>query len=546
MGSARSVWNGILFVVLLCLAAACDEARAERFTPVGARQRALGGAGVAATEDATSIYWNPANLPLLPLNRPPRATESEDDGDGDGDAAKDAQAKRRMSAEEEEEFSRGSDGKWTGYDQFQLQVPLNFELALTGDIVARLDDLDDLIVSSDVEGVVERAGQVPPQITQQDFQNLVRFYDEIDSLDDGGDGIGEVAGGLFFRYRGFGLALYTTSYAGLHPRIRLASEVGFSDTASVDQIAIALDPSNSLPPPQTAAGQQFQQTLVAAGISNFAARDLAYLAEQSGVDLSNPELQSALTLAAQLSGSGTANSIESNQTGAETRALSTQELAISFGIDFFDEVVSLGVTPKLMHGFTWRDEIVVADVLMDDQSFSDIVEEFSVSRESTLQFGIDAGVSLQPFSWLRLGAVGRNLNKPRFNFKDSDDTYELDPQFRAGIAIRPVPSIMLTVDGDIVENESSAVRSYESQQIGGGLEFNPEWDHFAFALRGGMYIDLKDESDEFRPVITGGIGLRVAALVIDVAGSMSTYIEEFRGYDIPGALGLAANIGLTW
>ncbi|HVY62706.1 MAG TPA: hypothetical protein VHF22_13695, partial [Planctomycetota bacterium] len=96
----RAIFAALAAAALL--AGAAGEARAERWIPVGARQRGLGGAGIAATEDATSVYWNPANLSFLPLNRPPFPSASREKIDkAAADAKEDAVNPHKMTPEEE-------------------------------------------------------------------------------------------------------------------------------------------------------------------------------------------------------------------------------------------------------------------------------------------------------------------------------------------------------------------------------------------------------------------------------------------------------------
>src|SRR5437870_9926189 len=90
-------------VALGLVAGLAAPARADRFIPMGARQRALGTAGVASTEDATAVYWNPANLGLVPLGRPPHSWGSSSDRK-DGDAksgARDERAQERDASRQE-------------------------------------------------------------------------------------------------------------------------------------------------------------------------------------------------------------------------------------------------------------------------------------------------------------------------------------------------------------------------------------------------------------------------------------------------------------
>src|SRR5205823_627661 len=119
----------------------------------------------------------------------------------------------------------------------------------------------------------------------------------------------------------------------------------------------------------------------------------------------------------------------------------------------------------------------VTDVISGNDSFDEEAKGFVGSRKDSLTFGIDAGVSIQPVDWLRIGATGRNLNEPRFKVQDSDD-FVLYRQFRGGVAVRPVETIELALDADLIPNKSSALPGVKSRQIGGGVEWAPEWDGF--------------------------------------------------------------------
>ena len=79
-----------------------------------------------------------------------------------------------------------------------------------------------------------------------------------------------------------------------------------------------------------------------------------------------------------------------------------------------------------------------------------------------MRFGVDAGVLVQPLSWLSLGVVGRNLNNPSFDFKGPGN-YEIERQFRAGVGIAPLPGLTLAADLDLVRNDSEALPGYHSQ-----------------------------------------------------------------------------------
>ncbi|HVY62080.1 MAG TPA: conjugal transfer protein TraF, partial [Planctomycetota bacterium] len=448
------------------------------------------------------------------------------------------------------------DGKWTGYETFQVELAVNAELYLTGDIVRRANDLDDLINKSDIEGAVNRASQVPPTLTQQDFRNLVNLYDQINGLNYGGDGVGELAGGLFGRYKWFGLGVYTNTYVEVAPHVDLANQAGFSDTATVNQIGDELRAQGNLSSsPTTTGGQQLQTKLLQSvpGLTAENAGAIAVLAEQSGVDLSNPDLQNALTIASQQSGLLAGGGISHNLSGATAKALSTQEVAITLGIPLSSEIglpldpdiLGIGISPKLMHGITAEKDVRVVDVINDNESFKDVASDFWKNREESFTWGIDAGVTLQPFSFLRVGVTGRNLNNPKFKLKDGSD-FELRRQVRGGIEIRPIPSIALACDADLIVNKSDALPGLKSRQIGGGIEWNPDWRDFGFAVRVGSYGDLEDQRSGFSPILTGGIGFKIFAFTFDLAGSFSYKREKFRDYEVPRDCGLAADLGLSF
>ena len=64
MQLVRDWWARTVAVVILASCACATSANAEPFGFIGARQVGMGGAGVASTEDAQGVYWNPAGLVL--------------------------------------------------------------------------------------------------------------------------------------------------------------------------------------------------------------------------------------------------------------------------------------------------------------------------------------------------------------------------------------------------------------------------------------------------------------------------------------------------
>jgi hypothetical protein len=539
-------------LVAALVATAATSARADRFIPIGARQRGMGGAGVAASDDATSIYWNPANLSLLPLGSGSEPKKKDDaakseaaEAPHDDDShSTDEEAKPREAPPEK------APDKWSGHSSIDLQLAFNMDLILTGDIITRLNRIDTFIQDADVDGAAQRASQLPPALSQQDFRNLIALYEELEDLDQGGDALWHVGGGAFARWKGFGLGLYTNTYAVVRPTTNLLGKSGFSASTDAGPFAqVLIDQGAPTTAPPAGGATVLRDALLAAniGLSTNQANAIANLAAQSGVDLEDPFLQEAIVTAATLAGNGTADSILNNDSGARVLALSTQELAVALSFDLWEEHLSIGIAPKLMHGITGEKNYLVADALAGNLTFDNAGEQFLDSREDSFAFGIDAGIAVQPFDWIRFGIVGRNLNRPGFKFKISRDRKYLNPQVRAGVALKPVPSLTLTMDADLIRNTDFAFHEIRSQLVGGGLEWAPGPDELGFALRLGAYSDVRDlREKKLLPVLTAGMGVRFAVLTVDVSANVGLEREEFRGNQIPRDIGFGVQVGFNF
>ena len=127
----------------------------------------------------------------------------------------------------------------------------------------------------------------------------------------------------------------------------------------------------------------------------------------------------------------------------------------------------------------------------------------------------------------RFGMVGRNLNKPSFDWKGPGD-YEVDPQVRAGVALRMWDFVTLAADVDVTENDTNISDNYKSRNLGVGAEF----DLLSFLrLRAGMYKNLS-ESD-IGPVYTVGFGLNFYLFQLDAAAALSKDTAMIDGDKLP-------------
>ena len=207
------------------------------------------------------------------------------------------------------------------------------------------------------------------------------------------------------------------------------------------------------------------------------------------------------------------------------RLLEARQAAFSYAYAFSDKTFSIGVTGKIIQGASYNGTTALTggtDVSVRDN--------FGKSTLSTA-FGIDVGAIYRPSSWLRFGAVAKDINQPTFNAAGGGEL-KLGPQVRGGMAINPYSSLTLTADVDATANKTF-VPGVKSQVLSLGAEQTILSEFLSFRV--GAFKNMKDANTPFTP--TAGLGLRIFAFRMDVGG----------GYDFreKGALG-SLSLSLTF
>ena len=107
------------------------------------------------------------------------------------------------------------------------------------------------------------------------------------------------------------------------------------------------------------------------------------------------------------------------------------------------------------------------------------------------------------------------------------------------------------MDGDLFENDTSALPGYESQIIGGGFEVTSQLGRFDLAFRGGMFTNLAIENPD--EVYTIGLEVRRGPLTISTEGHLTASdinVEAessgSRRRDFPDRVGGSLSIGIEW
>ncbi len=210
--------------------------------------------------------------------------------------------------------------------------------------------------------------------------------------------------------------------------------------------------------------------------------------------------------------------------------LSIAEVPLSYGHAFDTALgaVSLGGSFKFMQGTTYNGKINV------DTEFGDMEDKLKATEKKTSTFGVDLGLLYEPkFSeGLRIGLVGKNLNKPEFDRIDGSKI-AVDPMIRVGLAYDIFESLEFAVDYDVTENDTllaSVSQAYKTQYVGGGLNWHPvSWA----SLRGGLMENLS--TSDGGTIYTAGLSVGPSFFQLDISAQMSSKENTVDGDSYPAA-----------
>ncbi|MBW2382678.1 MAG: conjugal transfer protein TraF [Deltaproteobacteria bacterium] len=493
----RSIQRSILCGLICTLLLAPAVAIADSWSFVGSRHQAMGGTGVAFSDDSTSAYWNPANF------------------------------------------------AWQkGWD---VQIPITLDANVENQAIQGISNL--IVTAADLEQDIEDflncplgCSGTPP--SGQAREELMGFLLQLATYGQNGEAVhANLSIGLSGRYNSMGFSALSLTTATVFPNVDLEnvglSSVDFDVIIGTGQVPVdsGLAAQISARADVTLLPQQVQQ--------------LVWLAELAGGNTSDPRIRSFLgTLAANTSQD--TNPFASNDTGALTAGVSTQEFGFSYAhkiplpfhsrtgragrsiLRYLDNRTSLGVTLKYMLGITFLKTFQYADT----DSTGDIFGEWIDSGDSEFShnFGLDLGFSWRPLDFVNVGLVARNVNSPAFDIapfiSPTTGQYvtevELDAQVRMGVALIPIRHLTLAMDIDLTENQIKTLPGFRSRILSLGAEYDlPIGKNFGLALRVGGYNNLSGSVNQDW-AITAGLGLRVGLFQLDASLGSSFDDEIIR------------------
>ncbi|BCA53423.1 conserved exported protein of unknown function [Nitrospira sp. KM1] len=188
------------------------------------------------------------------------------------------------------------------------------------------------------------------------------------------------------------------------------------------------------------------------------------------------------------------------------QGLEVRQVALSYAYAFADKMFSFGVTGKLMQGAAYS-----GNAPLQGGTELKLTDYFGQATISTA-LGVDIGAIYRPTSWLRFGAVAKDINQPTFKAPGGGEL-RLNPQVRAGMAINPYSSLTLTMDVDATSNKT-LVPGVKSQLLSLGAEQTILTEFLSFRV--GAFKNMQDATTPFTP--TAGLGLRIFAFRLDLGG----------------------------
>jgi hypothetical protein len=225
--------------------------------------------------------------------------------------------------------------------------------------------------------------------------------------------------------------------------------------------------------------------------------------------------------------------VGNNNSAATGIGMTGVEPAISFSTSFGSRLF-VGANAKMIYAKTY-----VHSVLLRSDTFDTFEENLDRSETSTNKASADAGILFKPMEQFAIGLVGRNLNGPSFPvsgiFAVKDPAtgdvsvplspvqkeIKLDPQYRAGIAWKPVQTFTLAVDYDLSKNKTFTP-GFEDQTLAVGLEKTLFSEYLNIRL--GAYKNLAENGT--KAVYTAGLGFRIFALRLNLAGAYNSNKDE--------------------
>lgn len=228
-------------------------------------------------------------------------------------------------------------------------------------------------------------------------------------------------------------------------------------------------------------------------------------------------------------------SIEANLNKYDLRSNYTTlfllEVPVGYAYEFvtYGGDISIGIAAKFMSLSANGGEMLISNSTNMTDSIKDFVK-FDMNNKD-YSYGIDLGLSYEPFEWWNIAFVAKNVNTPTFNINGTE--YKIEPQLRAGTSFT-WDFFTLATDIDVMPNKYMYNDKEEQQLVSVGTSFDFDW----FALRAGVNYDLKHTDD-----VVYALGLGITVLDIGIQFGQKT--NPVNGMKIPDYVAVQIGLGFT-
>ena len=474
---------------------------------VGPRAHGMAGANVASVNDATAQFYNPGALGFF------RGSVGYV---GDGD---------------EKELS-SADNHRLADRNFDMSLDASVGYRITGDMGDYLTELADIDIEA-LGNLNDASG-----ISQSELDDVLTVLNIFTNVADEQNSFvinSSMGSNLRFKNIAVGIRGYGNFLARVEDVDTVNLGISFTNMTEFNNDLEALEPilpsGNFGTYTNSTLSAGLQADLSAAGFSTDAIKILDY---QIGEGINNgtinasdvDDIASLLeTVGDTISGALSGGDLDQNTTAVAMSGLGYVEVPVSYG-HAINENLSVGVSAKLMLG-----RVYGVHVLVFDEENDEVIDNIDGNYHDSESFSIDIGVMYR-INNFQIGINGRNLTSPEFEgFTDSDgNTYDditVEPQVTAGIAWIPHATMTVEVDLDLLAADNG-LNGYETQNLSVGAE----WNFFhTLALRAGAYQNLAE--DEVGPVLTGGLGVNMWLLRLDLGIAVSPETVEYDGDEVP-------------
>ena len=490
------------------------ELSAQPWVALHPRNRGMGNAGVASAEGGATAYWNPANL------------------------------------------ARGSEEMF-GFSFKSTSVNAHgfVDAAAKGNVIQVFDELLGLFGEGGDFEALQAAFDAGTANAEQ-VKSVFSIIDTIADLDDPGNGLTADIGGA--------MDIKMGNFAVSYRFISLISGSTFVDTTTS---ALANDGANDLSnvaqglgaddaPSNAFAVNEIVPALQGLGLTLQEAQELAFQAEEAlGANINDADTQELILEVIGATNLLAGGTLAANESFVLLRGIAMQEIAFAYGMPLFDGKIRVGIAPKVIVGKTFFQTFDITDSTLNDGD--DVADElrnvFDKNSETTTRFTIDAGVAWEPFPFLEFGLGAKNLIPTDFSFKQPTgknitiDDFELEPQLRGGVLLRPLgwKWLKLTGDFDLTKNSNSLFPGFQERIVGGGVEISPSLWIFQLAIRAGAFDNVEASGEGL--TYTGGLGIRTGIIYLGAQIQMAdkTIDIESSGDDVPARAGFSVNLGIN-